>query len=494
MLSSQHIHKSYEKKSVLEDINFAVNPGEVTALIGENGAGKTTLLKIILGEIQPDSGTVRLHNEVVGYVPQEPLGEDLVRDCFDKTVEQWRIDYALEIAGLASLPSNIEIESLSGGQKTRLALARVLASNQEPTILLFDEPTNNLDVDGLKWLESFIKSFKGGIIIVSHDRIFINKVATKVIELDKGKLKQYGGDYDFYKAQKEIERQTKIAQYERFIDEKKRLLKLYSQKANQMRSTSSQRYDRRMGVPKISFNSSRNAAERNTGQQLRALNSRTERLEEVDRPESIKRYKVDLDGQTTQNKLILRLKNIRKTYYSTLFSNFDLEIRGKDRVHIKGTNGCGKTTLLEIAAGLLEPDLGEVQRGVNVRIGYFSQDVEGLDYDRTGLENLRATEAGNTTIYREARRLGLSEQDLKKKPTSLSRGQQAKLGFAKLLLGANHLLILDEPTNHLDIPTRENIEAALRGYEGAILTASHDEYFLQQIGIHHTINLNEAIK
>ena len=138
--------------------------------------------------------------------------------------------------------------------------------------------------------------------------------------------------------------------------------------------------------------------------------------------------------------------------------------------------------------------MGEVQRGVNVRIGYFSQDVEGLDYDRTGLENLRATEAGNTTIYREARRLGLSEQDLKKKPTSLSRGQQAKLGFAKLLLGANHLLILDEPTNHLDIPTRENIEAALRGYEGAILTASHDEYFLQQIGIHHTINLNEAIK
>src|SRR5690606_19588519 len=184
----------------------------------------------------------------------------------------------------------------------------------------------------------------------------------------------------------------------------------------------------------------------NLGHKLKALDSRIQQLDEVKRPEKIKHYKVELEGQTASTKLLLKLAHISKAYRVSLFSEFDLEIRGKDRVRIDGPNGSGKTTLLKIAVGLLDPDSGEVQRGINVKLGYFSQEADGLDYKASALENLLMTKASATAIYRNARRLGLTEQDLKKKLSALSRGQKAKLSFAKLLLSENHLLVLDEPT------------------------------------------------
>lgn len=489
MFTLQHIHKSFEDKIILNDISFAVNPGEVIALIGENGAGKTTLLKVILGELQPDTGTVSMHHENIGYVPQEASLGSAIKDSFEAGTEEWQIDYALELVGLDKKPKNTKVSHLSGGQKTRLAFAKVLAS--EPTTLLLDEPTNNLDRSGLVWLEQFIKSFRGSIVLVSHDRSFINRVATKVVELHNGKLTQYGGDYDFYKAQKEIERQTELAEYEQFMDEKKRLTRLRNQKASMMQQTSGERYDRLKGIPKMAFNAQKNAAQRSFGKQLKAIDSRLEQLDEIERPESVKNYKVALAGDVPSSKLIIKLENIHKSYGSPVLSAVGIEIRGDERLHISGPNGSGKTTLLKIAAGLMKPDVGEVVIGAGVGVGYFSQDVDGLDYKLTGFENLQLSEASSTAIYREARSLGLTEKDLRKKPSELSRGQQAKLGFAKLLLASNQLLILDEPTNHLDIPTRERIEAALQNYDGAMLVASHDEYFLQQIEISRTISLDE---
>lgn len=490
MLSLQNIHKEYDEKTVLDGINLSVNAGEVVALIGENGAGKTTLLKLLLAEVAPDSGTINLHHEIVGYVPQEPAATaDSIMSYFD-TNKRWRVEYALEKTGLAELPDSTAINDLSGGQKTRLALAKVLAADLEPTVLLFDEPTNNLDSDGLRWLENFIRSFRGGVILVSHDRMFINKVATKVAELHHGHLKQYGGNYDFYKEQKAVERDVEIAKYEQFTHEKKRLTRLRAQQAGQMQRASSEKFDKVKHETKMGFNSSKNLTQKSLGQKLKALDSRIEQLDEVRRPEPTKHYKVALDGKTTQNKLILRLKDICKVFSKQIFTDVTLEVRGKTRIRIMGANGSGKTTLLKIAAGLLEPDSGTVDRGMNVKIGYFSQDVDGLDYSQSGLVNLQSTGADSTTLYREARSLGLTEHDLAKKPAVLSRGQQAKLGFAKLLLGANHLLVLDEPTNHLDMQTREAIETALRNYEGALLIASHDTYFLRQIDIHEAIDLD----
>lgn len=491
MFALQHIHKSYRDKPVLEDVSLSVNPGEVIALIGENGAGKTTLLKIILGQLKPDSGSVALHHEVIGYVPQEAEAVGTIQDSFDK-YEDWKIDYALSLVRLESVPKTRAISSLSGGQKTRLALAKVLASDPEPTVLLLDEPTNNLDVDGLVWLEQFVKNFKGGMVLVSHDRAFINKVATSIAELHKGKLRQYGGDYDFYKQQKEIEYQTELEKYEGNIEERKRL-----EKAIKAQSDKSQHIHKNIKRPdndKAQRDYFKNRLTVKFGQNAKMLQGRLKQLEEVEKPESSKNYKVTLAGSVPPTKLIVRAENVRKAYDKRTLTYTDFEIRGTERLRIQGSNGTGKTTLLKITAGLLSSDSGDIELGQNIKYGYFSQDVNGLDYSLSNFENLNTTGSSSTAIYREARSLGLDEKDLRKKPSELSRGQQAKLSFAKLLLSQNHLLILDEPTNHLDLPTREKIEAALQNYQGAMLIASHDKYFLRQVGINRTINLDKEIK
>ncbi len=223
MFNLQNIHYQYSDTPLLEDIIFAINKGDVIALIGENGAGKTTLLKILLGDIPPHEGTVSCNNEVVGYVPQTPVDQSLcVKESF-KDILQWRIEYALSLVSLDPELCDRKIHSLSGGQKTRLAFAQVLAQDPEPSILLLDEPTNNIDTEGLTWLRQFIELFQGAIVLVSHDRSFINCVATKVVELKNCQLKQYGGNYDFYCEQRAIERELELRQYQAYLDEKKRL-------------------------------------------------------------------------------------------------------------------------------------------------------------------------------------------------------------------------------------------------------------------------------
>ncbi len=492
MFALQQIHKSYRDKSVLEDVSLSVNVGEVIALIGENGAGKTTLLKIVLGELKPDSGSVALHHEVVGYVPQEAEPKGTIQDSFDKQSEDWKIDYSLSLVGLESMPKTRAISSLSGGQKTRLALAKVLAIDPEPTLLLLDEPTNNLDADGLVWLEQFIKSFKGGIVLVSHDRNLINKVATSIAELRNGKLKQYGGDYDFYKQQKEVEYQTELANYESNVEERQRLEKAIKTQSD--KSQHAHKHIKRNDNDKYQRDFFRNRVTVKLGQNAKMLQGRLEQLEEIEKPETSKDYKVTIGGSVPPTKLILRSDNITKKYGDKTLAYPDFDIRGTEILHIQGANGSGKTTLLKIAAGSLTPNNGSIELGQNVNFGYFSQDVNGLDYSLSNFENLEITGASATTIYREARSLGLDENELRKKPDELSRGQQAKLSFAKLLLSQNQLLILDEPTNHLDLLTRERIEAALQNYKGAMLIVSHDKYFLRQVGINRTINLDKEIQ
>jgi ATPase subunit of ABC transporter with duplicated ATPase domains len=483
----KHIYKSFGDKIVLKGVNFTANVREVIALIGENGVGKTTLLKIILGELNPDSGIVYLDNEVIGYVPQEAILGSTILDSFHEHIENWHIDYALESVGLGELSTDTPVSSLSGGQKTRLAFAKVLACDPKPTMLLLDEPTNNLDVEGLEWLTGFLRSFRGSVVLISHDRSFVNKVATKTVELCNGELKQYGGDYDFFKDQKGIEYATEMRKYEEHIAEKKRIKHLIF--LSKQRASANVRMEKAPDNDKYLWNFKNESAQYNSGRQVKAFEARLKRLGEVKRPDVAKNYNVSLIGDTSRSKLIIRSENINKSYGKKLLSDMNFEIRGSDRIHVKGPNGCGKTTMLKIIAGLIKPDSGDIIFGTQVKVGYFSQDVDSLNYRLNGFENLQTTMTNATDIYGQARSLGLTESDLRKRPSDLSRGQQAKLEFAKLLLGSNHLLILDEPTNHLDIPTRERIEVALRNYHGAILIASHDEYFLRQIDINHTLIL-----
>lgn len=479
MLNLQHIYKSFNGKQVIADLNLVINAGDVTAIIGENGAGKTTLLKLILGEITPDSGSVYVQNETIGYIPQDFYASTDVRGVFAPVIEEWCIDNALAEVGLGDKPKNTLLSELSGGQKTRLAFATILAHDPKPSLLLLDEPTNNLDAAGLEWLVDFIRTFYGAILLVSHDREFVNSTASMVAELHNGKLAKYGGNYDFYRTQKAVEQAAKQARYQQNIEERNRLAKAIAAQREKGKNTH-ERIKRSDG-DKYQRDFFRNRVTNKFGQQTRALEKRLEQLENIERPELPKNYKIVLGGELASNKLVLRLKDVVKEFYKPVLKGISLDIRGSERVHVKGQNGSGKTTLLTISAGQAQPDSGEVTFGIGISVGYFSQAVDGLDHEASGLENLVTTEAKITDIFRVARNLGLTDIDLKKQFSALSRGQQAKLGFLKLLLESHHLLILDEPTNHLDIPTKEHIELALQHYRGAVMFATHDSYFAKKL-------------
>ncbi len=486
MITLHHVYKSFSDKVILKDTSLSVNSGEVIALIGDNGVGKTTLLNMLIGTIKPDSGSISTDGEVLGYIPQETLLGRTVRESFNQTTEMWRINYALAQVNLTVSMDSLVI-SLSGGQKTRLAFAKVLANDPEPSVLLMDEPTNNLDTEGIRWLRNFINDYQGAIMLVSHDRAFINAVASRTIELKDAKLSHYGGNYDFYRQQKATEDRSKMELYQQNIDERNRLKKAIRQQRELGKHTHN--HIKRPDGDKYQRDFFRNRVTNKFGQQTRSLEKRLEQLDIIEPPESSRHYKVLLSGKVPSQKLLLRLKSICKNYNKSVLTNVDLEIRGNERLHITGSNGSGKTTLLKIAAGVENPDQGTVTIGVNVSIGYFSQEVDGLDHNSSALENLEDYLTDPTSLFREARSLGLTKQDLSKRISELSRGQQAKLGFAKLLLGSHQLLILDEPTNHLDIKTREQIEAALQEYKGAILVASHDTFFINALGVSRRLSL-----
>lgn len=486
MLQLSHVSKSFQGKVILDDISISLQRGDITALVGANGAGKTTLLTILLGIIQPDSGSVSIGKEIVGYIPQE-VSTGRVGEHFEG-VEAWRRDYALSRLKLDHIPLDTFVSSLSGGQRTRLALAKALAAHPEPTVLLLDEPTNNLDAEGLAWLEEFIKGFDGSILLVSHDRTLINAVATRTIELHNGKITQYGGNYDFYKEQKQIEFQAAQLRYEHSVEERKRIEK--GMRSVQDRARQGIRRKRPKDNDKAQFNWHQDNVQRSFSGQLKAVQSRLNQLEEVARPVKAKVYSMNLEGKVPNHKRILALDSIQKTYTANrILRNINLELFGSERAHIAGSNGSGKTTLLKIAAGLLQPDSGTVTWGAAINVGYFSQDINRLDHERTALENLQVNHLQLADTYQQARSLGLTQSDLQKTVSSLSRGQQAKLGFTKLLLGMYQLLILDEPTNHLDIPTREEIEGALSQYKGAILFTSHDNYFTKTLQPSRTLTI-----
>lgn len=436
---TKHIHGD----PLFEKVSFKLHRGDKVGLVGPNGSGKSTILKIITNEVETDAGMVTIENERIGYLPQQLVSHDT---------------------------------SLSPGQRTKKALEEILAI--KPTFLFLDEPTNHLDIKGLEWLESVIQEFKGGVLIVSHDRRLLDKTVNKIMEIDSTNhvFAEYSGGYTDYVLEKERKLQKQEENYARQQKEEKRMKLWLALKKQEARIH----------------------ADPAKGRQIRAMEKRLQREiygQEIVNPKDAKSIKeLDIKGEVPSAKLILRIKDISKSFgEKQVIKNASFEIRGREHVLMEGDNGSGKTTLLKIIAGELSPDNGEVRLGEKINIGYFAQEHESLDPEKTVLKEFENTDRLLSKHINNSRLiLGsflFEGNDVFKKVSSLSLGERVRLIFAKLTNQENELLLLDEPTNHLDIPSREVIEEALLGYKGAILAISHDRYFLDRIGIDNTFHL-----
>ncbi len=463
---------------LFEKVSFVVQKGDRIGIVGPNGAGKSTLLKAIVGEAETDDGQIKVEQERIGYLPQKIAykPDDTVRS-FVGSPNSELVEDCLKKVGLSKVSLDFSVSRLSGGQKTKLALARVLLS--KPTMLLLDEPTNHLDVEAVEWLENLIEEFKGGVLIISHDRRLLDNSVNKILEMDSanGMFNEFVGGYTEYVTEKEKRTERQEEAYKRQQKEKKRMeawLTLKRQEASVY-------------------------ADPSKGKLIRAMEKRLERdiySQEIVRPSAAKRIRPrELGGEVASAKLICRASHVRKCYEKSVLWDTSFEIRGQDHVLLTGPNGSGKTTLLKMIVGLLSADQGEVKIGDNISIGYFAQEHESLDERKTVLEEYVSTP--NLATDLDPRRiLGsfmFSGQAVYKKVSDLSLGERVRLIFAKLINQRNEFLVLDEPTNHLDIQSREVIEAALLEYKGAILAVSHDRYFVDKVGFNRVFRLRDGI-
>jgi macrolide transport system ATP-binding/permease protein len=484
---------------IFDSLDLSLKKGEIAGLVGPNGSGKSTLINILIGEIKKNSlksGTVKVG--AFSYLPQEAEVDHLANnlECFLELKfkdEPWRVDLALDIAGLNELidfKSGLKVSSLSGGQNTRLALGVILAraDYDQPEVLILDEPTNNLDVEGLIWLKESLLKFRsqgGAVLIASHDRSFLDDSVDKIFAIEEGRLAEYGGGYSSYREQLKIKNNFKLKRYESYMEVRKSLEVNIDENRRYADKVTGESYDRiKHSMPKGAFNGKKRRAQAGLGRKIGATHSKLEQLEEVKRPNKDPEIDVRFEAQIPKAKLIFKIESGGKSFGSkSVFKNLDLEVRGPSRVLIAGKNGAGKSTLLNILAGRDTLSGGDSQAGEDINIGYFSQDVYGLDDHKSAVEELSLSEKKLSRCYTLCIKIGLDKESADKKIGDLSRGQKAKLGFVKLMLSQPEVLILDEPTNHLDVLTKEAIEVALSKFKGCLIVASHDKYFVDKLKI-----------
>ena len=503
MISFSNINKQYGKQLIFVDACFQLNPGEKVGLVGPNGAGKTTLFRMIVGEEEPDDGTVtvpkRLH---IGYFRQdveemkgrsvldeaiagsgragdlhheleelqramedpERSGEmDRILERFGEVQEEYQhLDgYALEaqarevLHGLGFQDDQIDgdVGALSGGWKMRVALARVLLGR--PDVLLMDEPTNHLDIESIIWLEQFLKSYSGALLMTSHDREFMNRIVTKIAEIDSGEIVAYSGDYDFYSRERAIRetnlqaafarQQAMLAKEQRFIDR----FRTHAAKAAQVQS------------------------------RIKAL----DKIEKVELPKKRQIVKFEFRAPPRSGDQVAVIEDLHKRFGSrVIYDGFSLTVRRGERWAVMGKNGAGKTTLLKMIAGAIEPDQGSVRLGASLSMGYFAQQsLDVLDPELTIIEQLQKDfpQDGLGSLRTLAGAFQFSGDDVDKSVRALSGGEKSRLAMARMLYNPPNFLVLDEPTNHLDLATKEMLVEALREFEGTMIFVSHDRTFLR---------------
>lgn len=501
ILNGEDISVSYGGQMVLDKVSLAVNEGERVGIVGVNGAGKTTLLKCLTKELIPDSGNIHLSTaityqyleQLANYQEESSIWE-LVLDSFANLLElrsrlrelelvissareedlpKLMTSYALVteeyekndgylcesnakkvLMGLGFKDSDFarKVKSLSGGERTRLNLARLLAL--KPELLFLDEPTNHLDLEAVEWLEDFLVNYKGTIILVSHDRLFLDQVVTRLVEVSHNKLYAYPGNYTNYLKLKAANSQAWAKAYQKqqvYINKTRQYIDKY-----------------RAGIK---------------SKQAQGREKQLARLELIENIAAEKTIDIgDYKMQETSATDVLFVENLSKSYDKLLFAGVNIHIRKGEKVAIIGPNGCGKTTLLKIIVGQVSADKGEIRIGNRVIIGYFSQEMADLEAEKIVLEEIIYN--FDITIEKARTLLGsmlFSEDEVFKRVKNLSGGEKARLSILKLLLTGANFLILDEPTNHLDIDSRLVIEDILATYPGTILLVSHDRFFIDQI-------------
>jgi len=501
-IACENICMSFGDDVILNNVSFSANEGDKIGIVGVNGAGKTTLFRIITGEYTQTSGSVFVaKDKTVGILSQDNgFDEDgtilnemmLSKAELIKTEEELealrfeiengnndlvsrytqlheyftknggfeyksRVKGTLKNMGFGEDMWNVRIAKLSGGQKTRLAMVRLIL--REPDIMLLDEPTNHLDTYSVEWLEDFLRGYKKTVLIISHDRYFLDRTATKILEIEHSKAKIYGGNYSKYVELKKTDREIQERHYN---NQQKEIARLEAYIEQQRR-----------------WNRERNIIAAESRQKALDRMERVERLEEL--PESIR---LKFNSATESGNDVLKAKGLSKSFGNlNLFSNVSFEIHKKEHVFITGKNGCGKSTLIKIIAEKMRSDTGSLEYGYNVKTGYYDQENQELDEDNTVLDEIWNTHDKLTqTEVRNALALFLFKgDDISKKVSMLSGGEKARLTLCKLILSKMNLLILDEPTNHLDISSREALESALLAFEGTIIAVSHDRYFLSKL-------------
>ena len=506
LISVNKVSKSYHSRLLLDQVSFSIERGDKIALIGSNGTGKSTLFKMIRGDVKPDEGEVLHHGTAIaGYLTQNmeelDMGgnilvseeiqniEDKMREAEFKlatadaaesqsllrTYEQLtsrfealggydyepRMKAALAGLGLTDIDFTRDISSFSGGEKMRICLARLIVSR--PDILLLDEPTNHLDTDALEWLEGFIRSYGGAVLLISHDRYFIDKTVTKVLELENSTITAYRGNYTDYKEQKR-----------RFIEDQKRLVaNLEKELVRQEGVTQTMLSHRNI--------SGYHAREKVVEKLSDRLASERSKLKGGPLQMSFKLMPEVRAGDP--EKILLQTRNLGKTFPDgkVLFRDVNFEIKACDKMFLVGPNGCGKTTMLSLLLGRISEFDGDVLISGSSRIGYMGQFVPFEDETRTILDELmERSELGETAARNLLARFGFRDIDVYKQISVLSGGERSRLFLCCLLEEKPELLFLDEPTNHLDIESREVLEDALADYNGAILAVSHDRYFIEK--------------
>lgn len=502
-VNCENLSLSFGAETVLENVSFALNEGDKLGIIGVNGAGKSSLFAMITGKYQPTSGEVFISKGKTVGILEQNIEYDSSRTILDEAINTFSdlLETEKELENLRmiseqtgseadakryadcqesftsgggyefrgrcrgilkklSLPEELwdkPVSSLSGGQKTRLSLACLLL--RDPDIILLDEPTNHLDTDALFWLESYLKASRKTILVISHDRYFLDSVVNRILEIENKKSRIWNGNYTGYVNQKAIDREIQERHY---VNQQREIKRIEAYIGQQRR-----------------WNRERNIIAAESRQKL------LDKMERVERPEALPdRIRMTFDSSGESGNDVMSVRGLAKSYPGkALFDSVSFEVKKHDRLFICGKNGCGKSTLIKILAGRIPPDSGFASLGYNVKIGYYDQENQDLHPNNTVIDELwNAYPTMTETTVRNALALFLFRgDDISKKVSVLSGGEKARLTLARLMLSKMNLLILDEPTNHLDINSREVLENALSGFDGTIIAVSHDRYFINKL-------------
>jgi len=503
ILACNNIKKSYGANTVIENISFNIEEKEKAAIVGVNGAGKSTLFKIITGEINFDNGNIIIPKDIeMGYFSQnieidsnKTIYEEMLtvfeyiiniennmriieqKMSFSKNEElenlmlqysslshkleesdgyqyKSRIKGVIKGLGFKDNEFNQPINQLSGGEKTRVALGKLLLKS--PKLLLLDEPTNHLDIDSIQWLEDFLRSYTNSVIIISHDRYFLDKIVTKVIEIENKKSSVYFGNYSYYANKKKVDREIELKHY---INQQKEIKK-QEEAIKKLRSFNREKFIKRAESKE------------------KALN----KMELVNKPESLPdKINFELKPKIESGNDVLTVSELEKSFDNEiLFKNVSFEIKKGEKAALIGPNGVGKTTLFRIILDKIKSDSGTIKLGTGVTIGYYDQEHQNLDDEKTIFDEISDAfpKLTNTEIRNVLAAFVFTGDDVFKKISSLSGGEKGRVSLAKIMLSNANFLILDEPTNHLDINSKEILENALRKYKGTYLYISHDRYFI----------------